>query len=57
MVMFMYELTYSTRIAVLKYSLRQEDEELTYAEPLRTDIKFVRERLECKSILNFIEIR
>lgn len=50
--------TYSTRIAVLKYALRQEDDEgLTYTEPLCTDIKFVTERLERKSTLDFIEIR
>jgi hypothetical protein len=42
---------------VLKYALRHEDEGLTYDEPLCTDIKFVTERLERKSILNFNEIR
>jgi len=51
------ELTYSTRTAVLKYALRQEEEVLTHTWPLCTDIKFVTERLERKSILNFIEIR
>jgi hypothetical protein len=42
---------------VLKYALRHEDEGLTYAEPLCTDIKFVTERLKLNSTLNFIEIR
>jgi len=51
------EVTYYTRIAVLKYALCQEDEGLTYTEPLRTDIKFVTEHLERKSILTFTEIR
>jgi len=45
-VIFTYELTYSTRTAVPTYALRHEDEGLTYAEPLCTDIKFVTERLE-----------
>jgi hypothetical protein len=56
-VIFTYELTYSTRTAVPTYALRHEDEGLTYAEPLCTDIKFVTERLERKSLLNFIETR
>jgi hypothetical protein len=43
---FTYELAYSTRIAVLKYALSLEDEALTYAEPLWTDIKFATQRLE-----------
>lgn len=49
-VIFTYGLTYSKRAAVLKYALRHEDEGLTYAEPLCTDMKFVTE-------LNFIENR
>lgn len=56
-VIFTYELTYSTRITLPNYALLHEDEGLTYAEPLCTDIKFVIERLESKSPLNLIEIR